>query len=90
MTETKAQQECPYCHGNKRNKITVDDIAFGIKTYRVGSEPIISAPTIVGGVDIYVGVAGYIVLDAHDDVYSEVEAAVACPMCGRKLGEDNE
>ncbi|WP_333603794.1 hypothetical protein [Lactobacillus acetotolerans] len=89
MTETKAQQECPYCHGSDQNKITVNDVAFGNKVYKVGSEPIISAPTIVGGVDIYVGINGYIVLDAHDDVYSEIESAVACPVCGRKL-EDNK
>lgn len=89
MTETTAQKECPYCHGGDRDKITVDDKALGTKIYRIGSEPIISAPTIVGGVDIYVGINGYIVLDAHDDVYSEIESAVARPVCGRKL-EDNK
>ena len=91
MTETKVQRECPYCHGGERNKCEVYDSTLRKNiTYKVGSDSFIDENTITGSARLYVGIDGYIILDAGEDVYNVVEEAVACPMCGRKLGQDND
>jgi hypothetical protein len=73
MTETKAQQECPYCHSY------ID--------YLHHAHPYNQALAHYGVTVCYIQ-ANY--LHFYEIGYLDHPLKIAfCPMCGRKLGEDN-
>lgn len=92
MTETESQKRCEYCHNSGCHvPIVSRDIPLAI---RCGITPLVNFTAYPGdfevGADVYVSGDGYILLDTGDENYNDYEHIKFCPMCGRKLGDNDE
>lgn len=78
MTETKTQQECPYCHGH----------ADSIHHFWDAFKPLLDEP----GIMEYITLSDdecYLTTAGMSWGFTNFRLSY-CPKCGRKLGEDDD
>lgn len=94
MAETAAQQECSYCHDDN-NSVEITEGFMGT-THRLkcSGEELLTFTAYPGdfhvGAVVYISSKGMILMDTGDPLYNDYLPVDFCPVCGRKLGADNE